>query len=425
MARTFLDDLSPDEMIQRLELALDGAGVGVWDWDLRDDSVQFDRRWCEMLGLEHETTPRNLETWSSRVHPEDLPRCQEDIRAHLEGRTERYENLHRMRHADGRWISILDRGRISARGADGRPVRLTGTHTDVTALEAAKQERSARLATLALFAGGIAHEINSPLQVVLSGAELARSLLERPDPPLDQVREAVDVVVEIAQRAASITQALRALARDASDDPLREVVLAALVRHAEALSLERARRRGVRLEIADRSGNARVLGRAPEIVHALLNLVENGIDAASEGEGWVRVELEAMPDAVIVRVVDGGPGILPEHRARVLEPFFTTKAPGEGTGLGLGIAASFVERNGGSLRLHPQARPTTFVMSLPRVQGSAASRSASSSSTTSRCSGPCSPARSPFGASGAGSPCTAARRSSSSRARASISCSRT
>ena len=130
--RAFLDQISNEELIRRLDLAIEGTGLGIWDWDLRDDSVNFDRRWCEMLGLDHASTPMHLDTWQSRVHPEDLGACYADIQAHLEGRSDRYENVHRMRHAEGHWIYILDRGQISARDEAGKPVLFTGSHTDVT-----------------------------------------------------------------------------------------------------------------------------------------------------------------------------------------------------------------------------------------------------------------------------------------------------
>lgn len=136
--RSFLDDLSPAELAARLELALEGAGLGVWDWDLTNDGVNFDRRWCEMLGLDHATTPMQLETWKSRVHPDDLAKCYEDIGRYLKGETPFYENIHRLKHADGHWVYILDRGRISARDATGKAIRFTGTHLDVTVSEKAR-----------------------------------------------------------------------------------------------------------------------------------------------------------------------------------------------------------------------------------------------------------------------------------------------
>jgi len=167
----YLDELTQDEHLQRLSLALDGAGVGVWDWDLRNNRVEFDARWCEMLGLVHASTPMVLETWSSRVHPDDMRACEEDIAAHIEGRTPRYENIHRMRHADGRWVYILDRGRISGRDADGRPVRFIGTHVDVTETEAAKRAILNQQRELALLIDNLptgAAMLDGDLRVVVS-----------------------------------------------------------------------------------------------------------------------------------------------------------------------------------------------------------------------------------------------------------------
>ncbi len=117
---------------ERFDFILEGAGLGAWDWDLTTDQVNFDRRWCEMLGLDFQTTPQCFSTWSERVHRDDLAGALEDVSRHLAGETSRYENVHRMRHADGHWIHILDTGRVSGRDASGRPVRFTGTHFDIS-----------------------------------------------------------------------------------------------------------------------------------------------------------------------------------------------------------------------------------------------------------------------------------------------------
>jgi PAS domain S-box-containing protein len=117
---------------QYLDLALEGANLGIWDWNLINNDVRFDRRWCAMLGLKYEDTEMKLETWDSRVHPADKEKCYQDIKAYLEGKIPIYENIHRMQHHDGRWIYILDRGKISEVDHDGKPIRFTGTHFDLT-----------------------------------------------------------------------------------------------------------------------------------------------------------------------------------------------------------------------------------------------------------------------------------------------------
>jgi len=123
-----------------LDLALEGASLGIWDWDLTTNQVNFDRRWCEMLGLSLEQTRMDLKTWEERVHPDDLAQCYKDIQSYIKGEQERYENIHRMQHANGEWVYILDRGRFSAWDINGKPIRFTGTHLDITALEKSKME---------------------------------------------------------------------------------------------------------------------------------------------------------------------------------------------------------------------------------------------------------------------------------------------
>jgi len=122
------------EQGHRLELVLEGTALGIWDWNPKTSDVVFDERWCRMLGYELSEIEPNVESWSSRVHPDDIENCFSDITAHMEGRTERYENVHRMQHKAGHWVYILDRGQVMERNEAGEVVRFTGTHTDVTEL---------------------------------------------------------------------------------------------------------------------------------------------------------------------------------------------------------------------------------------------------------------------------------------------------
>ncbi len=124
--------MSDSDDLKRSEYILSGAGLGSWDWWMETDEVKFDRRWCEMLGLKFEETPHLLSTWQSRVHPDDLAKTFEDIKSHLDGKTSVYENIHRMRHTDGHWVWILDRGRISEYDPKGKPLRFTGIHLEIS-----------------------------------------------------------------------------------------------------------------------------------------------------------------------------------------------------------------------------------------------------------------------------------------------------
>lgn len=124
---------------QRYELAIAGGNLGTWDWDVASDTIEVNDRWCEMIGYEKAEIAPHLDSWFDRVHPEDWPQVERTLKAHLHGDTDSYETEFRMRHRDGRWVWILDRGLVMKRGADGRPVRACGTHTDITERKISEQ----------------------------------------------------------------------------------------------------------------------------------------------------------------------------------------------------------------------------------------------------------------------------------------------
>ncbi len=116
---------------RRWILALDAAGHGVWDWDLRNDTVFFSDRWKSMLGYAPDEIRNDLDEWKSRVHPDDLPGAMAVIAAHRRDEQPTYRSEYRMRDRDGRWKWILDQGMVVEFDADNAPTRMIGTHTDI------------------------------------------------------------------------------------------------------------------------------------------------------------------------------------------------------------------------------------------------------------------------------------------------------
>ena len=120
--------------------AMEGNRDGVWDWNPITNEVFFSTRWKEMLGYgEHEIT-NTLSEWDDRVHPDDRERVYADLDAHLDGEIPYHQNEHRLRCKDGSYKWILDRGRILSWTEDGKPLRVVGTHTDITARKEAEAE---------------------------------------------------------------------------------------------------------------------------------------------------------------------------------------------------------------------------------------------------------------------------------------------
>jgi PAS domain S-box-containing protein len=120
-----------EQLKDRLELAVEGAKIGVWDWDLTSDEVEFNDQWAEMLGHSLDEIEPRFEAWERRVHPDDLASVEDALSAHIAGETEYYEAEHRMRTASGEWKWIRDIGRVVERDGDGEPIRAVGIRLDV------------------------------------------------------------------------------------------------------------------------------------------------------------------------------------------------------------------------------------------------------------------------------------------------------
>ena len=128
------------ELSERLRLAVEGADVGVWDWNVQTDEVRFDDRWAGMLGHEVDEIAFDLSTWEDRVHPDDIGDAWNALESHFAGETDTYRCDFRMRTKSGDWKWIRDRGRVVERTEDGEPLRAVGIHIDVTEEKARERE---------------------------------------------------------------------------------------------------------------------------------------------------------------------------------------------------------------------------------------------------------------------------------------------
>ena len=119
-----------EELQERLELTLLANNDGVWDWNLNTNEVYFSPRWKEMIGYSKDELPNELSTWKERVHPDDLDAILKKVQNNIDGKTNHYESTHRIKHKNGSWVWIHDRGKTLFE--NGIATRMIGTHTDIT-----------------------------------------------------------------------------------------------------------------------------------------------------------------------------------------------------------------------------------------------------------------------------------------------------
>lgn len=122
-----------NESRTRLEMALKGAKAGMWDWNVQTGETVFNDRWAEIAGYSlHELEPISIKTWIGLCHPDDLKRSNDRLQQHFSGETEFYTCEARMKHKNGSWVWVIDQGKVMEWDENGNPIRMFGTHLDIT-----------------------------------------------------------------------------------------------------------------------------------------------------------------------------------------------------------------------------------------------------------------------------------------------------
>jgi PAS domain S-box-containing protein len=129
---------------RRLGDIIDGTHAGTWEWNMQTGECHFNERWAEIFGYRlDELSPFNIDTWKAFTHPDDYKLANQLLQEHFDGKSDYYECEVRMKHKDGHWVWISDRGRLISRTTDGKPLLMSGTHMDITARKIADQELKA------------------------------------------------------------------------------------------------------------------------------------------------------------------------------------------------------------------------------------------------------------------------------------------
>lgn len=238
------------------------------------------------------------------------------------------------------------------------------------ALQATKDRsfEAAKWASIGQMAGGIAHEVNTPLSNILLNLNmLAVKTKNLPNSP--SLMKRITSIEKTTYKIATIIATMRGLARDTSSGEIpKPTNMEQMINDILGLCSEKATINNIQLkvEVGPELQNIEVLIRKVQISQILVNLIQNAIDAVIKiEEKFVVISCNLVEDHLVFEVSDSGPTPSEEIRERIFQPFFTTKDVGAGTGLGLSISLAIAKSNGGKLRLKSKKKNTCFVLELP------------------------------------------------------------
>ena len=359
------------ESEERFRLAV--SQVAVWDWDVGKDKLFMSEGFRKLLGYsEAEFEEILANSITTILHPEDLPGYRDRLFAHLENPGLIYTNEHRFRTRDGEYKWFLAKGESHAETQNGT-IRSIGVLTEITEKKALEESLrySHRMEAIGQLTGGIAHDFNNLMSVIQGNAELL-ALRNESLVPL-----ASDILCAVT-RGAELTQRLLAYSGRLQLAP-ESVEVARLMNDIKSV-LSRTLGENISVSTELHGDVSSVFVDYGQLENALLNLAINSRDALPKG-GRIQIscQTEFIDDEakaanlkippgeyVLFEVVDDGDGMSRETLSRAIEPFFSTKDVGDGSGLGLSMVHGFAKQSGGRLLLSSETgEGTTAHLYLP------------------------------------------------------------
>lgn len=363
---------------RRLADVIWGTNIGIWEWDIQSGRIEVNERCAGMIGFDlKEIEPIDTGSWSQLIHPEDHEKSSATLKKVLAGELDFYECQIRMRHKDGRWVWVLDRGKITAWGKDGEALKMAGTHQDITMhkrmeehlLQAQKMQMAGQLAS------GTAHDFNNLLQVIRSNLDL----IDQQAGDDDNIMRFVMAAGGAVGRGARLTEQLLAYSRRQTLLPEPTDIGRLMKETASLLKSPLGEGVSITTHLADDCPVAMVDPNG--LTNAVVNIALNSRAAMPKGgrltiatkrrkivDGEIPIDdgkLDAGDYAAII-ISDTGSGMNQNVLRRVFEPFFTTRPVGRGSGLGLSMVYGFVRQSNGYVSIESmEGKGTTVTMLFP------------------------------------------------------------
>lgn len=365
------------ESQELLNLSIQGSNIGIWDWNIKTGETTFNDNWARMIGYTlDELMPTTIKTWEKYCHPDDLKRSEEALKKHFQGKSQFYEVELRMKHKNGTYIWVLDRGRVLEWDKKKKPLRMSGTHIDISERKRI-QEQNEEIIKLHevsrlrdLFLSMTSHELRTPITPMKAELEM---LLEEFFGKLNiKQKQSLELILKN-------TNALDNLIADIVDiSRIESGVLKILpeknnlntiIKEAVETMRPKADLKNINIRF-NKDNFYKISVDAQRIRQVIINLLNNAIKFTGT-KGKILVTSKNLKDSIKISVKDTGIGIKESDIKRIFDPFvqadnrLTRKY--EGSGLGLAISKGIIEAHRGKITVKSKQKiGSTFTIFLPK-----------------------------------------------------------
>lgn len=362
---------------ERLRMAINAARLALWDWDVESNRVVWSKNAEEVLGYPLDAFGETPESYLEKVHPEDLSLVEAIRRKALIGEEDSFQFEYRLVRPDGteQWTKTTA---SVHRNDAGKPSRIAGTMEDITERKQleAQLRQTQKMEAVGTLAGGIAHDFNNILFAILGNTEIA--MVEVED---GGVKSKLEEIFKASLRAKDLVQQILSFSRQTH---VERTPVACIPAVTESLKLLRATiPSSIDISTDFNCEDDAVLSSKTEIHQILMNLCSNAAQAITNEMGSIEIRLEneeirkrkphLHPDLdigryVVLTVKDTGSGIPKKNLERIFDPFYTSKGPGDGTGLGLSVIHGIVKELGGGISVDSEMnKGSTFRVHIPCI----------------------------------------------------------
>jgi len=354
---------------ERLNMVLEGSEQGFWDWNIETGEVQRNDRWAELLGYTSiDEFEANTDSWTDNIHPDDRETAWNAINDHLKGLSSAYKLEYRMLTKGGGVKWTLDQAKIVERDASGKPLRMCGTHTDITERKKVEQEKenlqnqlqhAQKMESIGQLTGGVAHDFNNLLAAILGYTEL--SISQFATDPESKLSKYLYEILHAGERGRDLVTEMLAYACS-SPTKLQPVDGVSLIQEVTKL-LRSTLPASLVVDINVADDVSQLLADPVWLHQVMTNLIINAHHAIGE-RGTIGINLSRPHEVegvcsscfqqfsgefIEISVRDDGAGIPQDQIDKIFVPFFTTKQVGSGSGMGLPMVHGIMHSCGGHI----------------------------------------------------------------------------